>query len=639
MQAVSSYSLYLFSYFNCKYSKNIRKYQIFSPKLNKPDASICNTRTTSPNLVLANDRDELYIFNDEANGGYVIVSGDERMPDILGFSFTGFFDPEDIPCNKKAWMEGFASQIIYLREHPEATMTRQTPQERQNIDPLLTCSFDQTFPYNNKCPVVSGIPCPTGCNATAMAQVMYYYQWPKQTTDTIPGYSNSQGLEMPDIPITTIDWDNTLPSYPQEIFDNLNSEQIDAISTLMLLCGASVRMNYNPSGSGAVSSWIPDAFRNYFDYDEQIERVLGDYYTYDEWDEMIFEELNDGHPILLGTGVDDVPHQTVIDGYKDGYYHVNWGWGGLNDNYYLLTHLDKDEIIIGILPKNDNYPNQYAVLDNGKLTLYYDNERNHRKGTILSRRSDWPNYTEDILNIEIDESFSKLKKSSLNRFFEELTNLKTIDGIENLNTTRAQTMNSMFNNCKNLTNLDVSGFNTEKVTNMSWMFGGCSSLTCLDMSGFKTDNVEKMYAMFYGCSNLTELDISGFHTEKVTDMTKMFYACKFLSTIYVSDSWNMANVEQGEDMFKACNNLVGEMGTMYDSEHTGLEYAHIDGGLDNPGYFKYKESTEIYLPVAKKSVCPAVYSLSGVKVRPEGKGAEGLPAGIYIVGGKKMVIR
>ena len=165
----------------------------------------------TPRLVLANDRDEFYIFNDEANGGYVVVSGDERMPDILGYSYTGHFDAENIPCNMRAWLEDYANQVIYLRSHPEVQASRRSTTERKEISPLLKCYFNQGKYYNDKCPIIEGEHCLTGCVATAMAQIMYYYQWPKQTADIIPGYkTRSRYLAMPAIPITTIDWDNIL---------------------------------------------------------------------------------------------------------------------------------------------------------------------------------------------------------------------------------------------------------------------------------------------------------------------------------------------------------------------------------------------------------------------------------------------
>ena len=152
----------------------------------------------------------------------------------------------------KAWMEEYASQVKYLRTHPEAKATRGTTQERENIAPLLTSAFGQWAPYNNKCPEIydeSDVSrSPTGCVATAMAQIMHYYRWPNQTKAVIPGYTTrTLEIEIPEIPVTTIDWSHILSKYSNN--GSYNSSNADAISTLMMLCGASVRMDYKKNSS------------------------------------------------------------------------------------------------------------------------------------------------------------------------------------------------------------------------------------------------------------------------------------------------------------------------------------------------------------------------------------------------------
>ena len=108
----------------------------------------------TPQLELANNRDELYVFNDEANGGFVVISGDERMPDVLAYADEGRYDEEDCPENMRAWFDGYAQQIAYLRAHPEAKVASRRAPERENIPQLLTCWFNQNAPYNNKCPMM-----------------------------------------------------------------------------------------------------------------------------------------------------------------------------------------------------------------------------------------------------------------------------------------------------------------------------------------------------------------------------------------------------------------------------------------------------------------------------------------------------
>ena len=291
----------------------------------------------------------------------------------------------------------------------------------------------------------------------------------------------------------------------------------------------------------------------------------------------------------------------------------------------------------------------YAVLKDSTLTFYYDDKKpegaydveNLVKNKYDVDAKEWFPEHHHILTAVFDKSFKKFRPKSCNSWFENCQNITSIIGIkENLNTSEVTDMSSMFygcmeltsldvsgfntdnvtdmaymfSECKNLTSLDLSAFNTENVTDMAWMFRDCVNLSSLNVSGFKTDKVTDMCFMFNGCSSLTtidlskfntenvtdmgfmfnvcrsltSLDVSGFNTDKVTYLDRMFYYCENLKTIYVGAGWNTSNVTESEDMFEKCYNLVGGQGTKYDKSHTGLEYAHIDGGSDNPGYFTKK---------------------------------------------------
>ncbi len=696
-------------------------------------------------LELANNRDEFFIFNDEANGGYVVVSGDERMPDVLGYSYTGHFDENMIPDNMRAWLEDYAKQVIYLRTHPEVQASKRIASEREEVKPLINCHFNQGKYYYDKCPLLNGEHCPTGCVATAMAQIMYYYQWPRQTTNDIPGYTTStKMINVPAVPQMTINWDNIVEEYNQN--QSYSDEQIEAISTLMLLCGTSVKMDYDISGSGAGMTAAGAALRKFFDYDDLIESVSR-YGDLEAWEQMLYEELDGGQPVLYSGQSDsnNSGHAFVLDGYRDGYFHVNWGWGGHEDDYFLLTDLNEfnydQDAIIGIKPAYPDGLCRYAVFDNGKMTLYYDKERNQRQGTVLPHQDDWPK--EQITECVIDQSFANLNPRSLSGFFSDWSQLKSIEGIENINTSKVTNMyrmfsgcsglknldvsrfktdnvmdmswmfygcsgltsldvsgfktdnvtnmgymfsgcsglknldvsafktdnvtnmyrmfygcsdlknldvsgfktdnvtdmNCMFYGCSGLTNLDVSAFKTDLVTNMGWMFSGCSGLTSLDVSGFKTDLVTDMLCMFYGCSGLTSLDVSGFKTDLVTDMSWMFSDCRILRTIYASEKWNMSNVESSSNMFYGCNNLIGGAGTSYIINHSDGDYARIDGGLENPGYFTYKENKTAIHTIKANEDYGNIYGLSGVRLRSGTKSTEGLKHGIYIIKGKKFFVK
>ncbi|MCR5780646.1 MAG: BspA family leucine-rich repeat surface protein [Bacteroidaceae bacterium] len=180
-------------------------------------------------------------------------------------------------------------------------------------------------------------------------------------------------------------------------------------------------------------------------------------------------------------------------------------------------------------------------------------------------------------------SFNTDIVTSLAYMFSKCSTLTSLD-VSGFNTDFVTNMAYMFSDCSNLTSLDVSGFNTDNVTSMAYMFSECSNLASLDVSSFKTERVMSMEGMFRGCSSLTSLDLSAFNTEKVMNMSYMFSHCIALTSIKVSDGWTNTRVADGTDMFRECTRLIGGMGTSYDSSYVDHTYAHIDGGLSNPGY-------------------------------------------------------
>ncbi len=172
--------------------------------------------------------------------------------------------------------------------------------------------------------------------------------------------------------------------------------------------------------------------------------------------------------------------------------------------------------------------------------------------------------------------------------FNNCSSLTSID-LSHFNTSSVTNMGGMFSNCSSLTSIDLSNFDTSSVTNMSGMFGSCSSLTSIDLSNFDTSSVTNMSGMFTNCSNITSIDLSNFDTSKVTNMSTMFSICQKLKTVYVSDKWNTINLTSSEQMFRQSIALVGGAGTTYNSGYIDKTYARIDGGVDSPGYFTYKD--------------------------------------------------
>ena len=238
----------------------------------------------------------------------------------------------------------------------------------------------------------------------------------------------------------------------------------------------------------------------------------------------------------------------------------------------------------------------YAVYTtDGTLTFYYDKQKSSRSGTKYSINTEYniPGWYNDknIRKVVFTPSFSNARPTSTSYWF-AVPYLLVIEGIEYLNTSNVTDMGFMFSHCQSLTSLDVSKFDTGNVTDMGCMFSHCQSLTSLDLSKFDTHNVTNMRYMFNNCQSLTSLDVSKFDTHNVTDMGYMFWICPKLTTIYVGDGWNTNKVASSGFMFFGCTNLVGGAGTKCDANHVDKEYAHIDGGPSNPGYFTDKNNNE-----------------------------------------------
>ncbi len=167
--------------------------------------------------------------------------------------------------------------------------------------------------------------------------------------------------------------------------------------------------------------------------------------------------------------------------------------------------------------------------------------------------------------------------------FQTCTSLTSLD-ISGWDTGKAIIMNNMFTNCSSLTSLNLSGWNIAPGCSMGMMFQFCTNLTSLDLSGWNIHMVSNMSGMFCGCSSLKSVNLSGWVIE-YTGTASMFQNCSQLTTIYTTTSWSAINANYTSNMFSGCTNLVGGMGTTYDENHVDIEYARIDRGTAEPGYF------------------------------------------------------
>ena len=195
-------------------------------------------------------------------------------------------------------------------------------------------------------------------------------------------------------------------------------------------------------------------------------------------------------------------------------------------------------------------------------------------------------YNSQAIKIKGLDKFNTSKVTNMCGMFSS-SQATTLD-VSNFDTSKVTNMGYMFTE-SHAAVLDLSSFNTSKVTDMMTMFAGSQATTIKGIENFDTSNVEYMLNMFSEIS-VTTLNLSSFNTSNVNDMTGMFSGSSNLKTIYASDQFDIGRIrdDTGSDVFTGCVNLVGGAGTTYDEEYTDYTYAHIDGGIDDPGYFTAK---------------------------------------------------
>ncbi len=312
----------------------------------------------------------MYVFTTE--NSFVLLPVDDRVQPILGYSLTGGFVTENMPDNVKWWFQSYSDQIQYVIEHlstPKQEVAQQwqaltcgtitTNRLRTVVGPLITTTWNQGYPYNNLCPHGSI----TGCVATAMAQILKYWNYPQHGIGwhSYTPYSHPEYGELTaDFNDTYYDWINMTNTY-----DNTSTNtQQQAVATLMYHCGVSVNMDYSPTVSGAGSS---NALMDYFNYSSEMQQISRSDFSDDEWVSMMLNEMNAYRPVFYRGDEGSGGHAFVCDGYDSGtynnyYFHFNWGWGGWYDGYFSINSMNPggsdfnyhQAMTIGIRPSANN---------------------------------------------------------------------------------------------------------------------------------------------------------------------------------------------------------------------------------------------------------------------------------------------
>lgn len=533
----------------------------------------------------------LYAFN-VSGDGFVIVSGDDATPAVLGYGGDGHFDIDSIPCGMRFWLDMCAEQIPLAakqKRNSPAKVVAATTTYRVSIPPLIDVEWGQREPYNDQC-IFDGDRCVTGCVATAIAQVAYYWGKGKEGRhfqhgcDAMESYDTFTDKTIPALDaISSFNWDAMTMTDGQPDTE----ESKAAVAQLMRYCGQAVMMNYASSASGAFDSYIIDAFEDHFGYSGKINLYDGSFFEKYQ-NNLLYEDLRKGHPIIMtGIKVDyqdngEVAevrdaHSFICDGYKasSDSYHINWGWDGNCNGYFWLDFLDPkiegfsrediinesenhsgendpDDEIIGFTP--DPYcdltvycgisPWQaYKQQVGDQLTYYYDGNMKSREGTTY--KIDETLTQTEIKKIIIDESFSDYtvrneektnSHSAFDVYFDRFYNVEEYEGLENLNMKGMTNMYRMFEYNLHLRHLDLSCFNTSNVKVMNRMFYYCRELESLDVHSFNTSNVTDMAYMFYKCESLRSLDLSNFYIGKETKTGCMLANMPKLSSLKISRS-------------------------------------------------------------------------------------------------------
>lgn len=265
----------------------------------------------------------LYGFNYEG-GGFILVSGCEYTPEVLGYADDGYLPTrsEDMPDGLKYLMNVYQKQIELAAGNMQ-TRAQTSEQERAEIMPLITSQWTQHEPYNNQCPEKYLV----GCVAVGMGQIMNYYKWPTTAQGNHNGYDFSQ---------KTWNWGLILDSYKNNQY---TQEEADEVAQLLHLAGESVDMSYGASASAASSYSMLKSLQEYWKYDDGMYFARRDYYTDEEWTQILYQELAEKRPVLYDGQGEESGHLFLIDGYKENLFHVNWGWGGYCDGYFRINYL------------------------------------------------------------------------------------------------------------------------------------------------------------------------------------------------------------------------------------------------------------------------------------------------------------
>ena len=499
---------------------------------------------------------DYYVFNAVDGSAFVIVSGDDRDDAILGWG-DGALDVDHAPDGLLWLLDQYRRQAEYLHAHADFLIPRPAKSLTDiSVAPLLTSKWGQRTPYRDQCPTIDGKNCVTGCVATAMAQVMYYWKYPLEVPE-LPAYKTSANkIDVPALPRTSLDWNNMLDEYREQQY---TPEQGAAVAQLMRYCGQAVKMDYGIASSAA---WIEDQLEAFklFGYNGEARCVYRINYSDEEWERMMRENLSLGCPIIYNGSGSTGSHNFVVDGVDGDKYSINWGWDGYNNGFFKLgsfnVYNDAQVMLIDVRPEvGFDYDFTEGGIHYSKTSLntvkvtYASQGDNDYQGDItipamIIHKGVNYNVTEvgvmafsgsPMLHaVEISSGVISVGTSA----FEGCTALESVVIPNSVTRMGSQ----LFKGCSSLVNVTLP----EGITQLSLnMFRDCTSLTQLDLPQSLTSIGA---SALKGCTSLVAIDVP----EGVTDIgDEALSGCTSLSVITLSETLRSV----GQSVFQDCSSL------------------------------------------------------------------------------------
>ena len=364
-----------------------RALSIATKYINNPKLSNDTPKTRSSQ---ANEQPAYYIFTNPNDKKFVIISGESKLNELVGYGDKMTENPNDQPPYFKLFLKEYERVVKEVRSKATAT-TPQRPIKRK-VEPLLTCKWSQYDPFNKYTPLSNGQHTPTGCVATATAQVMFYNKWPKNRPQDYIASTGDDAKKS-----ATYWWDEM-----KNATNEMRAEQSrQAVGVLMYDIGKAVHMRYYIKGSDSNLQRACNALRDKFDY--TVRYLDKNFLPANEFINEVMQEISDGYPVLVVGG----PHAFVYDGYDEqGLIHTNWGWGGENDGYFDINIVTLN--VSGFALNSGTFWDDISVVfahpNDGKAVPFKDIERGLDARTTTS-------LTIDKTEANRSESFSaKIEK-------------------------------------------------------------------------------------------------------------------------------------------------------------------------------------------------------------------------------------